>query len=112
MKNLTKLEAIKRRRAKWVKALRSGKYRQGSGCLRPYGGRYCCLGVANAVCKLGDPGHALLRLPSLKKLGLSWKQQDHLTTPNDRDHKSFDQIAASITRMKISGPTEKKGKKS
>lgn len=36
---------------KWVKALRSGRYRQGDGALRLSGGdgkgyRYCCLGVA------------------------------------------------------------------
>lgn len=30
---------------KWVAALRSGKYKQGYGCLRE-GGRFCCLGVA------------------------------------------------------------------
>ena len=33
---------------KWVKALRSGKYKRGSGHLRkktPTGIRYCCLGV-------------------------------------------------------------------
>lgn len=30
---------------KWVEALRSGKYKQGSGYLRS-GDRFCCLGVA------------------------------------------------------------------
>jgi len=29
---------------KWVKALRSGEYKQGSGALETYG-HYCCLGV-------------------------------------------------------------------
>ena len=33
---------------KWVKALRSGKYRQGRGSLK-WDGRYCCLGVACVV---------------------------------------------------------------
>lgn len=32
-------------KAKWVKALRSGEYRQGRGTLRDTEGRYCCLGV-------------------------------------------------------------------
>lgn len=30
---------------KWVKALRSGKYKQGSGRLRDLNNNYCCLGV-------------------------------------------------------------------
>lgn len=30
---------------KWVKALRSGKYRQGRGVLRTGNDSYCCLGV-------------------------------------------------------------------
>lgn len=32
-------------KAKWVTALRSGRYRQGQGFLN-CGGKYCCLGVA------------------------------------------------------------------
>lgn len=35
----------RRLKAKWVKALRSGKYPQGEGVLRSYAGAYCCLGV-------------------------------------------------------------------
>ncbi len=38
----------KRVKAKWLKALRSGKYAQGGGCLRSRAGKgaiYCCLGV-------------------------------------------------------------------
>jgi len=34
----------KRVKAKWVKALRSGKYKQGRGALKTKNG-YCCLGV-------------------------------------------------------------------
>lgn len=30
---------------KWVAALRSGKYEQGTGALRSVDNRYCCLGV-------------------------------------------------------------------
>ena len=32
-------------KAKWLEALRSGKYEQGKGCLRDHEGKYCCLGV-------------------------------------------------------------------
>lgn len=34
---------------KWVVALRSGKYQQGTGCLRDADDRYCCLGVGGEV---------------------------------------------------------------
>ena len=30
---------------KWVDALRSGEYEQGTGCLKNSSGKYCCLGV-------------------------------------------------------------------
>lgn len=33
------------RRIAWVEALRSGKYLQGSGCLRGTDNTFCCLGV-------------------------------------------------------------------
>lgn len=38
-------------KAKWVEALRSGKYTQGKGSLHP-GNCFCCLGV---LCDLIDP---------------------------------------------------------
>ena len=39
-------------KAKWIKALRSGDYKQGTDCLRSNTNQYCCLGVA---CDLIDP---------------------------------------------------------
>lgn len=36
---------------KWVKALRSGVYKQGSGVLRSTNERYCCLGVLCEIYK-------------------------------------------------------------
>lgn len=36
-------------KAKWVKALRSGEYKQGHGRLKTAEGGYCCLGVLCAV---------------------------------------------------------------
>lgn len=61
---------------KWLKALRSGKFRQGKGALKIEAKnqghpKYCCLGVANEVCKLGetDPENATL-VHTYKKLGL------------------------------------------
>lgn len=37
---------------KWLEALRSGKYEQGSGVLRTETNRFCCLGV---LCDVVDP---------------------------------------------------------
>lgn len=39
-------------RTKWIEALRSGKYKQGTCCLRSAGDRFCCLGV---LCDVVDP---------------------------------------------------------
>lgn len=38
----------KKLKTKWIKALRSGKYKQGSGRLKK-GNTYCCLGVLAAI---------------------------------------------------------------
>lgn len=35
----------KKIKAKWVKALRSGKYKKGIGALKTDEGKFCCLGV-------------------------------------------------------------------
>jgi hypothetical protein len=47
------IEEQKQHRVEWVKALRSGKYTQGHGCLTGFSGdgalNYCCLGVGYAV---------------------------------------------------------------
>lgn len=37
---------------KWIEALESGKYGQGTGLLRSQGDRFCCLGVA---CDIAGP---------------------------------------------------------
>lgn len=42
----------KRIKARWVKALRSGKYKQGINKLKTHDGKYCCLGVlTDLYCK-------------------------------------------------------------
>lgn len=38
-------------KTKWIAALRSGKYKQGEGCLRN-GNSFCCLGV---LCDIKNP---------------------------------------------------------
>lgn len=46
-------------KAKWIEALRSGKYKQGKGRLYTFNNNnnestYCCLGVAGLVCGLSN----------------------------------------------------------
>ena len=41
-------------RLRWITALESGKYRQGTGVLKRPGGSYCCLGLACEVIGQGQ----------------------------------------------------------
>ena len=100
-------------RAKWLEALRSGRYRQADGALRSDSGDlYCCIGV---LCDIYDPEKWLeglaSGLPSKSKelwawdgslgdmpewlnlaIGLSSHEEAHLIAMND-DGKSFTEIA-------------------
>ena len=95
----------KKLKAKWVKALRSGKYEQAHGAMKG-GGAYCCLGVlreiiapkSRAMAACGEylgPTHA-------EKAGLDMKQMEHLARMNDGsttkgiERHSFRQIADYI----------------
>ena len=50
-------EELKEHRAKWVEALRSGKYEQTDGVLRDKEATgYCCLGVACEISEVGEWG--------------------------------------------------------
>lgn len=92
-------EVIKK---KWIKALRSGKYKQGIEGLKidfePNGVRYCCLGV---LCEV--TGNAQNRdmtglgYPSKGNdfCGLPWAKQQQLAALND-DGKTFEEIAKVI----------------
>lgn len=87
----------------WVEALKSGKFKQGTKTLKiPLDNgefSYCCLGVANEVCNLGEKHPDYLHDSFLKlglrdnegmpKSGISGKQ---LTVINDNG-KSFKDIA-------------------
>lgn len=84
---------------KWVKALLSGKYKQGKYWLRNEG-KYCCLGVLRAVNKPGDKRSALgmdclLTRDQLKETGLSIQAQSKLVELNDAGV-PFDMIAGLI----------------
>lgn len=106
-----------RNRTKWVKALRSGKYRQGQGWLVTSDRRYCCLGVAKVAVlngnaeKLRRDREILLGRRDAMRLGVSY---GHLTTAtltrlNDRSRWTFNEIADLIeldTMMEQDGAFE------
>ena len=85
-------------KAKWLEALRSGKYEQAKGCLRK-DDRYCCLGV---LCDVVDPsgweligntykylGYLSFLPPEVANIGY----EDALVGMNDGKGKSFPEIA-------------------
>lgn len=92
-------------KAKWVKALRSGKYKQHFGELFPFAGRFdagsiadasahCCIGVG--VLCTGASADNTTRASVL--LGLTEKQRDALINLNDEERRSFPEIADYIER--------------
>lgn len=98
-----------------VKALRSGKYQQGSGNLVSAEGKhlyYCCLGVACAVLKFKTPTirkefhpglgsedqNTFLSEETAALFGFSAEQQEKLAEMNDNG-KPFEQIADAIVEM-------------
>ena len=116
----------KKMKTEWVKALRSGDYKQGKEFLKSEQG-YCCLGVLcdlNETHEVKKSGKGKYKMPTegtLKKLGLygivadDWASArypastavDYLAGMND-DGKSFKTIADAIESMDF---TIKKGKK-
>jgi len=95
-------------KARWVAALRSGKYRQGKMALRQETGKYCCLGVLyeqaggewgrSSFC--GDVAtitydFALLPEAFLQRVSLTDGQQHTLSKMND-DGATFAEIADYI----------------
>lgn len=111
-------------KAKWVKALRSGKYAQAEGQLRRNGG-YCCLGVLCEIApgvKLDESGNAStgrypyeehlgfsdLEGPGCKLFGIPKRVHNRLIQLNDgedaqglrTDPKNFNQIADWIEKSK------------
>jgi len=93
-------------KAKWIEALRSGKYKQGISYLHA-GERYCCLGVlyelsggrwieqSNTDAFRTQYGYCGYLGPSRNELGLSEMDSETLAHMND-DGKTFPEIAAYI----------------
>lgn len=92
----------------WLKALRSGRYRQGRGQLVNSRNEYCCLGV---LCKVvgavknshfdfeygDDRGFGFLPNRLRRELHITKRQEDTLSGKNDRG-KSFKEIADYIEK--------------
>lgn len=83
-------------KSKWVKALRSGQYKQARGRVKR-DDSYCCIGVGALACghEVRDftvTGHAA------EKLSLTEEQITNLVRMNDSEEKSFRQIAAYIQK--------------
>ncbi len=112
MAKLLKMPRILRR--KWIKALRSGEYVQGQGCLRQKRGKeqsYCCLGVLHDVAggrwKKPTPNSSSYSigkmrntgtLPDELRRGLKGNQVDSLIMMNDTRELSFKRIATWIEK--------------
>ena len=112
----------------WVAALRSGKYKQGTGQLKRYLPQaneniFCCLGVlcdvAGAEWVPAGSVRATSRGPQfdhesadeipismppvsfLDNIGLSWHDAGELAHANDSEEYTFEQIAAMIEEMNV-----------
>jgi hypothetical protein len=96
-------------KAKWLEALRSGRYPQGRKALRDEHDQYCCLGV---LCDVVDPnaweqrrgfwahhGKDGYPTPSLvTQVGLTHHAASYLVSMNDAFLKTFKEIADYIER--------------
>jgi hypothetical protein len=105
-------------KAKWLKALRGGRYKQGDGQLRSEDRHYCCLGVLAQIegarwrgegtpfiggrCVADEAGGVMYLSPRL--FGLSKKRQEDLGNMNDgcaawaNNKMTFKQIADWIEK--------------
>lgn len=93
-----KFKLPKQVKQKWVKALRSGDYKQAQFKLYDRATRsHCCLGVARA-CKLVKPNKKLAKDGEVDYSFLPEKVQNTLINFNDSRKYSFDRIANWIEK--------------
>lgn len=106
-------------KTKWLKALRSGEYKQTTGSLREKGNAFCCLGVlcdlyaretegvseyvksGHGWCfkgKYGDRAGTILLSEVREWSGLLRPQEYDLITLNDARNWGFDRIADYIEK--------------
>jgi len=104
---------IKRR---WIRALRSGRYTQGTGALHDdRSNTYCCLGVLSQIVNKKRPkphytythrinntcDGAELSPKFMKKVGLDVNIMDILIRMNDENRLNFEQIADWLEENKV-----------
>jgi len=84
-------------RDRWIAALRSGEYQQGRELLRTKDGTFCCLGVL-CVVENEDigPDRGYLDDEFRQAIDLSSEQESILIDMNDKDHRTFGEIADYI----------------
>lgn len=83
-------------KAKWIAALRSGKFKQGHGTLK-CGEYLCCIGVGYVICT-GDQPQLDRTAAAAEAIGLSGDEQEELIAMNDGRRKSFPEIADWIEK--------------
>jgi len=88
---------LKSMKTLWLKALRSGKYKQGTGTLETTDGKYCCLGVLTKIDGGECEHHHYLDPDRAKRLRLPGQVQQDLAQMNDR-RVSFRAIANYIEK--------------
>lgn len=76
-------------KAKWLEALRSGKYRQCRGILKADTGAYCCLGVLREIVEPGSASsyadhNKLLTEEFLSSVGLTIGDESRFSEMNDK----------------------------
>ncbi len=98
---------------KWLKALRSGEYKQGNGRLRNESDCYCCLGVLCDVSgvgkwtKVGEGEYPMYLCGDTNCAGVLWGElEEALSVPseaigtlmnmNDKKGNTFEEIATYI----------------
>ena len=100
-------------RTRWLKALRSGRYKQVDSCLQNKEGENCCLGVAGRILRVSKdelltnvmpgelPDKETAKFPiCLVKFGKPTKFASKLANMND-EGKSFKEIADYIEERTI-----------
>lgn len=98
-------------KSKWIKALKSGEYKQARASLKKRGKKMCCLGVlcdvagakwvTNVGPYVGDiqiGNTAVLTHDGLKYFGLTAAKSDKLVDMNDTNGKTFEEIAEYIKK--------------
>lgn len=100
-------EEIRKNRLKWVKALESGRYKQGRFHLVDIddngGNKYCCLGVWGRVSRREEVytevcNEALSPL-GRRSLGMTKNQEDRAIHMNDSIGSTFKEIAAYFRKI-------------